>query len=211
MKNKQYKAINYLLWSSLLGLILLSKSGCKKSHEEERQKEEQERDEARQIDISQIESKYNAKYFPPETVGENSYTYEIQNFFERNKEQPIVFKAFLEDVVKTDIGIVVELLVPLSENFFYDNKSILFRLEVPEDVLGVFLLGERADPMMRSFRYFCEPDYYIVAIIKSAQRMRHYEINGEAEGDEISMNIDNIYSIISNGQLVNAVAIEKEE
>jgi hypothetical protein len=188
------------------------------SYEEKQQKKERDRKELNsknakieELKISRIESANNANYFPPETIGASSYSYEIQQFFEEGKEKPVVFKAFLEDIEKTETGILVDLLTPLGRNFIIDNRSVLFRLVVPEEKLKIFLAGKRKDPLAASIRYYFGADYYIVAAISSARRIRQYEYEGASEGEEVKINVDAAYSIIAEGQLINVLKIEKAE
>ncbi|MFQ5962885.1 MAG: hypothetical protein ACE5KZ_01210 [Candidatus Scalinduaceae bacterium] len=208
---KKSTSTTHLAYTIILSLLLLS-SGCGPSYEERRSQEEAERKERVQksqkeerLKIDELKSKYSAVYFLPQNLGVSSFTYEIQKFMEAHSKNPILFKGYLEDIEKTENDIVVEFLCP------YVNKTtIRFRLTASEDNVKQFLGAKREGFMFRSFRYFSEPDYFVVAKIDELNRSRTYELYGSTSGYEVNKVVIPP-SFISTGELVEAIPIPNFE
>jgi hypothetical protein len=200
-----------------IGLVILC-TGCGPSYEERQaQKEAEKKEQTRKKQeeekgkIADIEARFNAVYFPPQNIGSTSFTYEIQKFFEVHSENNIIFKGYLEDIEAKENNIFVEFVCPIEENYFLTKKAIYFRLAVPESKLGQFLEAKRADPMLSSLRFIYGPDYFVVSKINKTQRIRKYEFDGNANGEEVEIETEVSRGIVALGQLIEAVAIPKKE
>lgn len=122
----------------LFGLAL-SATTCGPSSEERQAKKEAEKkeliskEEAKLKRISdQVSEKHNSICFPPKDLQTPAFTYELQKFFENYADRTILFKGYLEDIERTDRGIVVEFVCPLGENFFINKRAVRFKLAVSE-------------------------------------------------------------------------------
>ena len=201
----------------ILFCFAFSMTGCGPSYEERQTKQEAERKELIRkkeakikILADPISEKYNAISFPPEGSGATAFTYELQRFLSTNAERSVLFKAYLEDVERTERGIVVEFLCPLGEKFYINNTAIRFRLTAAEEKVKQFLAVKREDTMFRSLRYFSEPEYFIVAKIDELKRSRRYEVSGSASGDEVELSVEIPPSFVSIGELVEAIPIPSD-
>jgi hypothetical protein len=113
----------------------------------------------------------------------------------------------LEDVEKTERGIIVEFLCPLGEDFYVNKTAIRFRLTANEEEVKQLLAAKREDSM---FRYVSEPDYFVVAKIAELKRARRYEFHGSASGGEVEVDVKIPPSFVSTGELVEAIRIPSD-
>ena len=167
--------------------------------------------EKKQRMIAEVERRFNAVYFPPQEIKATSFTYEIQKFFKAHAEDTIVFKGYLEDIEASENNIIVELVCPIGEFYFFTKMAIRFRLTVLKNNVGEFLEAKRSDPMLPSLRYFDEPDYFVIAKIMNIQRVRKYEFDGSANGEEVEIEAKVSRGLVATGQLIKAIAIPKKD
>ncbi|MBL7068013.1 MAG: hypothetical protein ISS29_09220 [Candidatus Marinimicrobia bacterium] len=195
-----------------------SVTGCGPSYEERQAKKEVERKELIRkkeakvkILSDQISEKYNAICFPPEGLGAAAFTYELQKFLSADVERAVLFKGYLEDVEKTEHGIVIEFICPLlGEEFYLSETVIRFRLTTAEEKVKQFLAVKGEDPIFRLLRYFSVPDYFVVAKIAELKRSRRYEFFGSASGDVVEIDVKIHPSFVSTGKLVEAIPIPND-
>ncbi|MFH1674999.1 MAG: hypothetical protein ABIF87_16465 [Pseudomonadota bacterium] len=202
----------------ILFSLVFSATSCGPSWEERQAKKESERkelirkEEAKLKRISdQVSEKHNSIYFPPKNLQTTAFTYELQKFFENYAERAILFKGYLEDIERTNRGIVVEFLCPLGENFFINKTAVRFKLAVSDAQVKHFFEGKREEIMLHSLRYFYGPDYFVVAKIADLKRTRRYEFGGSTHGEEVEINVEIPSSFVSTGVLIEAVRIPKDE
>jgi len=200
---------------AILAFCMATLYGCGQSYDERQKIEEEKRNgqlkknkEQKQESIAQIESSHQAKYFPPTSINESSYTYEIQTILNDKNNNPVVFRGIIDDIEQNEGAIFVNFISPLGERFITSHRSVLFRLRVPKEKLNILLSGDRASAMMRSLKSFYNEKYYIVANINDVRSMRHYEFDGTSHGTEIDFSVDLDYSILSEGQLIDVYPIE---
>lgn len=212
MSNKISSSLNLRLIA--IACIAFTLMCCGPSAEERHAKYEQEQsDLARKMQekekraIEQITNKYNAVYFQPKDLGSYPYTYEIQMFFKKYKNMPILFKGYLEDIEETERGPVVEFLCPMGEFYMYssDKKGIRFRLAISENDLKQFLKGKRPETWMISQRYWFEPDYFVVAKIDKIKGFRMYWFDGTAHEEEVEIDSNLSVNVLSTGMFIGAV------
>ena len=206
-----------LIFLAVVLSLTFSVTGCGSSYEERQAKKETERKELirkekakEKREIDQITKKHNAVYFPPEDLDAAAFTYELQKFFNKHSDKPIVFKGYLEDIEEEGSDIIVEFICPLGENYFLHHTAIRFRLTVSESRVKQFLEVKREDPLLHSLRYFYGPDYFVVARINNLTRSRRNEFDGSANGDEVEINVEVPPSFVSDGQLIEAIIISKD-
>ena len=200
----------------ILLCFAFSVTGCEPSHEEREAEREAEREELRhkeKVKIKILLEKHNAIYFPPEGLGADAFTYELQRFFSADAEKAVLFKGYLEDIEKTERGIVVEFLCPLGEEFYIDKIAICFRLIASEEKTKQLLsfkqedlLSFKQEDLWLLYRYFDEPNYFVVAKINELKRSRRYEFRG----DEEEIDIETPPSFVSTGKLVEAIHISND-
>lgn len=215
--NRKLRYLKQSILAMFLGIVILI-TGCRPSYEErqaqkeaERKEQEQKKQEEEKRKIGEIEGRFNAIYFPPQNIVATSFTYEIQKFFEEHSDDTIVFQGYLEDIEATENNTFVEILCPIGENYFLTKMAIRFRLTVPESKVGQFLEAEITDPMLRSLRFIYGPDYFITSRIIKIQRVRKYEFDGTANGDEVEIETEVSRGIVAIGKLIEAIAIPKKE
>lgn len=186
----------------ILLCFAFSVTGCGPSHEE-REAEREELIRKEEVKIKILLEKHNAISFPPQGLGADVFTYELQRFFSADAERAVLFKGYLEDVEKTERGIVVEFLCPIGEEFYIDKKAMRFRLIASEEKTKQLLSFKREDLWLR---YFDEPNYFVVAKINELKRSRRYEFCG----DEEEIDIETPLSFVSTGKLVEAIHISND-
>jgi hypothetical protein len=201
----------------ILLCLAFSVLGCKPSSEQKQAEREAERKEyirkkEAQVKLlsDQILGKHNSIYFPPEGLGATAFTYELQKFFSTYAERAVLFKAYLEDVEKTESGIIVEFLCPLGEHFYIHKIAVRFRLTAAAESVEHFLGVKREDPLFRSIRYFSEPDYFVVARIDDLRKDRRYELDGSMRKGELEISVKSSQSFISTGELIEAIPISHD-
>jgi hypothetical protein len=212
-KQRSFQVMIYLV---ILFSLMVSATSCgptREAKEEVERKELIRKKEAKLKMISdQVSEKHNAIYFPPKNLQTNPYTYELQKFFENYADRNILFKGYLEDIEKTEQGIVIEFLCPLGEEFYINKAALRFRLTATEENIKQFLEVKRDDSLFLSLRYFSDPDYFVVAKIAKLMRTRRYEFGSSGkEGEEVEINVEIPSSFVSTGVLIEAVRIPKDE
>jgi len=207
-----------MIISAALFSAVLSATTCGPSWEERQAEKEAERKELIRKEeaklkriFDQLSERHNAIYFPPKNLQTTAYTYELQKFFENYADRAILFKGYLQDIERTDRGIVVEFICPLGENFFIDKIAVRFKLAVSDVQVKQFVEGRREKLVLRSLRYFYGPDYFVAARISDLRRTRRYEFGGSTHGEEVEINVEMPSSFASTGVLVEAVRIAKDE
>jgi hypothetical protein len=191
-------------------IFLLSIVGCeKKSLDKQKDSDLEElTSEAKEIElINQTSLKYNAVYFPSDQFNSNCFTYEIQDFFLNQPDSTFVFKGFLEDIIQTDEGKIVEFLCPLGEIDFVEQKYIRFRLSVADHFLERFSQNKEDDFMLQIMRLLDGPDYLIIATIKEINSSRIYRFEGFPDGEEVEIEMSKSKGLISNGHFIDFVKI----
>lgn len=202
----------------ILFCLALPATSCGPSWDERQAKKEAERkevilkEEAKLKRISdQVSEKHNSIYFPPKNLQTTAFTYELQKFFENYPDRAILFKGYLEDIERTDRGIVVEFVCPLGENFFINKTAVRFKLAISDAQVKQLFEGKREELVLHSLRYYYEPDYFVVAKIAELRRTRRYEFGGSTRGEEVEINVETPCSFVSTGVLIEAVSIPKDE
>ena len=72
--------------------------------------------------------------------------------------------------------------------------------------------NERPDSIERLIGYFRDPDYLIVANIKSVTKTRKYEVSGlPVSEEEVEIEIETPIKFFGTGKLVEAVTISRKE
>ena len=180
IKYKKNKPIGLILLTVVISIILFT-TGCGPSSKERQTKKEKERKELilkrkekEKRVISQLATKHNAVYFPPENLDATAFTYELQKFFITHSQKLFIFKGYLEDIEQTKNGIIAEFLCPLGEYYYMTPKTIRFRLTISENSVKQLIKGEREDPMFHSLRYVYGPYYYVVVKVENIMRMKHW-------------------------------------
>jgi hypothetical protein len=211
-QHKDLGAFQNMIILLTLSCIAFSAHGCEPSYENQQAKKEEERKESIRKEEAKIKKihdqileKHNANDFPPQDLGPSVFTYELQKFFGKYAGRIFLFKGYLEDVEKTEHGIVVEFLCPLGENYFMHKTAIRFRLTASESQIAQLLQVKREDPMLRSIRYISDPDYFVVAKISDIGKTRRYDFVGTARGDDVEINVEVTHSFVSTGILIKAV------
>lgn len=210
-----------LYWKGLVLVAILCVAfvggGCGPSFDERHAKEEAERKEmVRKSDAKlkamseEVSRRHDAISFPPEGIGSSAYTYELQRFFSTHGHSNVLFKGYLEDVERSDRGIVVEFLCPLGELYIVDKTAVRFRLSASEESVTQFLQVKRGDPKLRSLRYLNMPDFFVVARIDGLQKSRRYETPPLKDGREADLGPDIGLSFVSWGKLVEVVPIQSQ-
>ncbi len=206
-------------WSIPIVLVCcaLCVPGCEPSPEEllaERQTKEA-------LLAENLSQKHNAVRFPPESLGESAFTYEVQSFFATNAQGPVVFKGYLEDVEKTQRGIVVEFRCYLEDSPWYsdrwEGKILHTQLTASERDAREFLrvAQETRDELSRFAR---DPDYLVVARIDQVKRFKRYqtdwwsspedEIDEDVYPDQVTIEV--FPDFVATGELLEAVHIADE-
>ena len=206
------KNSNYLLPLTMAISIALFTAGCGPSKEEERKELIQKDKEEEKRVIDQLANKYKAIFFSPRGLGTTTFTYEIQEVITTHSQKPLIFKGYLEDIQRTKDGIIIEFVYPLrdGENYFFDSKSLRYRLIISEDSVKQFIKGGRKDPMSHLFRYLSGPDYYVVAKIDSIDSSRMYSFNAHDDYEYVEIESEVTKSFIATGQFLDAVYISIE-
>ncbi len=216
----------YLHIMVIFGMVVFI-VGCDQSQTAEERKAQEEADRKTQIQkiqkekrlkIEEIERKYDAVYFPPENIGKNSFTFEIQRFFLTHAKVPIFFKGYLEDIEKTEDGIIIEFLSPLvpssiGGDYFSSEAAVRFRLIIQENKVEQFLKGKRGNSMLRSvFRSLRinVPNYFVVAQIENIRKIRKYQVDGSSRGEEVEIETETTKDIVSTGHFIEAIIIPKQ-
>jgi hypothetical protein len=215
---KQPKSFQGIIILVALFSVVLSATSCGPSWEERQAKKEAERkelirkEETKLKRISdQVLEKHNAIYFPPKNLQTTAYTYELQTFFQNYADRTILFKGYLEDIERTDRGIVVEFICPLGQNFFINKIAVRFKLAVSDAQVKQFVEGKREELVLHSLRYLYLPDYFVAAKISDLRRTRRYEFGGSTHGEEVEINVEMPSSFVSTGVLIEAVRIPRDE
>lgn len=205
----------YLL---LVGII--SVFGCGQSNEERRAAREAEwaqrrneiaKEEAKLRD--QLESRHGKLRLFPGTIRSNAYTYELQQFFNTNRNTNIIFKGHLEDIEKTETGTIAKFSSLLGEDTIVSPTVIIFRLKVKDEQIPALLQADRFETFYRSFRFLLEPRYMVVAQIDSVSRIRRYEFasSGSEEEDSAEVDVDVPIRFLAHGHLLEAAKREIKE
>ena len=197
----------------IIFLILLTIIGCDKfsfnKQQEENNKEELALEAKEKELINQTSQKFNAVYFPSDDFNSNCFTYEIQDFFLNRSDSIFIFKGFLEDIVQTDNGKIIEFHCPLSEINFFEQNYIRFRLSIADNLINQFSSNKEDDLMFQFFRLLNGPDYLIIATIKEIISSRIYRFEGFPEGEEVKIEMSKTKGIISTGKFIDFVKIPK--
>ena len=205
------KPIGLIILIVSVSLSLFS-TGCGQSYEEREAKKAEERERIRKneekekLAIDQLAKKHNAIYFPPKTLGVDSFIYEFQEFFKIHSKKPILFKGYLEDIEQTKNGIIVEFIDPLG-SFYLNKKAIHFILTISESSVKPFLKLKRNEmaysPLMRNLY---GPDFIVIAKIENIMSSHKYVPETTNNENDIE-NTGLVRTFISTGQFVDAVAI----
>lgn len=197
---------------SILAMLILAILfiGCGPSYEERKAQSRKTQEEEKRK-IEEVERKFNAVYFPPQEIKATSFTYKIQKFFEIHADNTIVFKGYLEDLEASENNVIVEFVCPIGEFYSLTNMAIRFRLTVPENNVGEFLKAKRSDLMLPSLLYFDEPDYFVISKIMNIQRVRKYEFDGSANGEEVEIEAEVSRGLVATGRIIKAISIPKKD
>lgn len=207
-----------LLIMAILLCISFIGNGCGPSKKDNKAKIDSERientrkaQEKENKQITEIEERFNAIYFPPQNITSKSFSYEIQKYFEVHSRKHIVFKGYLQDIEANNDIIIAEFICPIGNNYIMDKTSICFRLSVPYNKLDELLKSKRHDAFLRSLRFLYGPDYIVVSNIIKTQRMHKYESRGTVNGEDVEIETDDSNSVVAVGQLIGAVNIPRKE
>jgi len=203
--NNNVKKI-YSFFGLLIMFIFLLVIGCGES-QYNKQVKEKEQENFMQIEElrNQIIQKYNAVYFPPDNIDANSFTYEIQNFFNKQTQKLFAFEGYLEDIEQANDKIIIEFLCPIGKSSVIDIEFIRFRLSITRDLIQQFHSNNVDDFSMPFLHYLHDPDYLIIASIDDVRNSRIYTFNGYDIGEEIKIDIDKSKRIVSIGTFIDAV------
>jgi hypothetical protein len=195
-------------------------SSCGPTHEERRAAEEAKRIQ-KQSEIgkkeaellSRLESRHGKLRVFAGMIRAEVFTYELQQFFNENRDTNILFKGQLDDIENTDGGVIAEFSSVLGEDPSISSIVIIFRLKVKEEQIPDLLQSERVEKYLQSLRFFLEPTYTVVAKIDSISRLRRYEFESRGTKEEPSAEIDVDVPLrfLARGSLLEAVKPEKKD
>ena len=202
---KNYNKI-WLFSRILIILFLLTIIGCSDS-QSNNQIMDKEHENYIQIEEikNQLIQKYNAKYFPPDSIDANSFTYNIQNFFQYESQKLFAFEGFLEDIEQVNDSIIIEFLCPIGKNSVIDIEFIKFRLSITKDQIQQFHSKTADEYTLNFLKYLDTPDYLIIASIDDVRKSHFYTFNGYDVGEEIKIDVDKSKRIVSIGKFIDAV------
>jgi len=200
----------------ILTIFIFLQLGCGPSFEERQAKKENARKEQLQAMnekenrfIAATAAKYNAVYFPPSGLTNNAFTYELQEFVRLNSDKPLIFKGYLDDIERTNKGIVVEFVCPVGKDYFFTGKTITFRLGISDNAVGPFLHKKRQEPYLRKIRFFQQPEYLVIARIQELATSQLFKFKGTSQGEEVEIDCDIAKNLLSTGQFIDAVPYPK--
>ena len=194
---------------TLFAIILVT--GCRPSYEERRAEKErlrkavaEEQGKERQQKVKAFETTHQCIYFPPENIGPESFSYEIQRLLTTNPGQRIAFSVFLEDIVSDGKIIFAEYTCHLGDQYSFNRKKITLRLEISPQQLEILI--ERPETEGFSFsRFMKDPDSHIISTIDTVKRRTFLTIDGIGHADELEMTVENSFNWIATGHLVEIV------
>ena len=196
----------------LPGVCLLSSCGptYKERQEAEKAKRIQKQSEIEKEEaelLSRLESRHGKLRVFASMIRAEAFTYELQQFFNENRDTNILFKAQLDDIENIDGGVIAEFSSVLGEDPSISATVIIFRLKVKEEQLPDLLQSERVEKYLQSLRFFLEPTYTVVAKIDSISRLRRYEFESRGTKEEPSSEIDVDVPLrfLARGSLLEAV------
>ena len=172
---------------------------------------EKKRSEEKQL-LSHLASTHDFVHFPPPEFTDSIFTYELQQYFKNQENSLIAFRGYIEDLEQIGDKIFVGFSCIISNEMVIDPAIISFRLEVSEKQATEFMNNERPDSIERLIGYFRDPDYLIVASIKSVTKTRKYEVSGSpVSEEEVEIEIETPINFLGTGKLVEAIMISKKE
>jgi hypothetical protein len=194
----------------LLVLILVCGCGNQNATHNDSEIRKSQLEEQRRQDqkvIEQLMEKTGAVYFPPS--GSNSFTYDLQSFIKKNKDKPLIFRGYLEDILYEDEKVYAEFICPLMDYYYFNKKGIKFKILIKDTFLP-FFLEERENtsspylPIMQRIKYLSDPNFFIVVKVNDFKRASSYIIESEnIDSDEPSFTVFNVLSYIATGTLVD--------
>ena len=180
---------------SLISIIFLtgcedagrgSTSGNKKSKNKESSYDSLQTLRKKQID--DIKIRYNAELFSNSVIEDNYYSYQIKDYFTKNKEKNFIFKASIFDIESKNESYLITAL--LAENFKYtmnniEDIDVIMKLEIKE---GIDLLSKRKTFYSR----FLEQQYgshLIVSNISRASIQMGYQSTSSDDNDHVKQDL----------------------
>ena len=202
---KNINKIHVLFWLLMISILSIIIS-CSDT-QNDNQVKDKEQESFLQIEEAknQLIQKYNAVYFPPDSIDASSFTYEIQNFFEKQSQELFAFEGFLEDIEQVNDEVVIEFLCPIGEHSVIELEFIRLRLSITIDHIQQFHSNTADDYSMKFLRYFDTPDYLIIASIDDVRKSQIFTFDGYNVGEEIKIDVDKSKRIVSVGTFIDAV------
>jgi len=200
--------LSFGIWTSCIDS---NKKNIQKENTEKIEKELQEQEiEIEKQYIAHLESKYNARYFPPESISGSTFTYEIQNLFRKHRRDNFIIKAFLVDIYIINDIPYIEFSCPVDDSYFWSEKKVYFRLESTKDNFSKFYNLFSKHGIDDSFQLLGDPNYLIVAQIDWSERSNMYEIIGTGYGEEVDIELYKERDVIAYGELLLADYIDED-
>jgi len=195
--------------------------GCPSSYKEQQLKRDvqikakkevlRKKEENIKLLCKQMAEKYNATSFPPDTLKSSVFTYELQQALSAVKNRIFLFKGHLNDIEKTDQGIVVEFFCPVGETLYINEIIVCFRLTIVGENAKQFLAINQKNRFSDDYYDLYNPDYLIVAKIIGLKKIKRYELTGSAYEDEtVEINIEIVPHFISTGELIKVIKLPKD-
>ena len=202
---KNINKIRVFLW--LLMIFILSIVISCSDSQNNNQVKDKEQESFLQIEETknQLIQKYNAVYFPPDSIDASSFTFEIQNFFKKQSNKLFAFEGFLEDIEQENDKIIIEFLCPIGKYSVIDIEFIRFRLSITNDQIKQFHSKNIDDFTMSFLHYLDTPDYLIIASIDDVIKSRIYTFNGYNNDEGIIIDVDKSKRIVSIGTFIDVV------
>lgn len=192
----------WILLSMLLVLAL--NAGCGPSHKEkqvaERQLRESRKAEANRVHSALIEkmrSPHNAEVFKITKEG-ITFTHDLQKLLVTGK--PIVVEAKLEDLAKSDTGLITELIVNIHGDVFGVQEKILMRLRTEPKIFEALVEGVRKKYDLGHLDILDTPNHVAVVKIKDIQKIRRFQAT-ENSSVKAEIKMMNIY--FASGDLID--------
>lgn len=209
------KQTNLILCTILL-IVSLSVICCGPSYEERKEREEAQRQESiklatekEQAEISEIQNKFGAVYFPPPELNGFSYSIEIQKFFSDNENKPILFKGYLEDIEELNGVTYVTFFSPISDSYKARNLGIKAKLSIDKMKILPFLKIDSRKRVSSLYR-FGSPDYYIIARIKECKISILYKTNPYNNDEEVEIDFAVERNHLVTGEFIESINRIKE-